>query len=63
MGQIKAGVDKPREIMFAIVCKLIESSQKRCVRLKGFDLIGEVIEGIIFNDGIRTTDRSEENVS
>ena len=54
---------RPWKIMLAMVYKLLESAQKRWFRIKGFDLIGEVIEGVCFKDGIRTTDQSEESVA
>jgi hypothetical protein len=46
-----------------MVFKLLESAQKRWLRIKGSDLIGEVIEGVIFKDGIRATDQSEEDAA
>ncbi len=52
-----------RETTLAMVFKLLESAQKRWLRIKGSDLIGEVIEGVIFKDGIRATDQSEEDAA
>ena len=43
--------------MLAMVFKLIQSAEKRWKRIKGFDLIGEVIEGIVFKEGLRSTDQ------
>lgn len=55
---------RPWETTLAMVFKLLESAQKRWLRIKGSDLIiGEVIEGVIFKDGIRTTDQSEEDAT
>lgn len=54
---------RPWESTLAMVYKLLESAQKRWFRIKGFDLIDEVIEGVCFKNGIRTTDRSEESVA
>jgi len=52
-----------RETTLAMVFKLLESAQKRWLRIKGSDLIGEVIEGVIFKDGIRATGQSEEDAA
>jgi len=46
-----------------MVFKLIQSAEKRRKRIKGFDLIGEVIEGVVFKDGVRTTDHPDRNVA
>jgi hypothetical protein len=40
-----------------MVFKLIQSAEKRWKRIKGFDLIGEVIEGIVFKDGVGDKDQ------
>lgn len=37
----------------SFVFKLVQSAQKRWKRIRGFKRLGEVIEGISFNDGIR----------
>jgi len=54
---------RPWETTLAMVFKLLESAQKQWLRIKGSDLIGEVIEGVIFKDGIRATDQSEEDAA
>ena len=52
-----------RETILAMVFKLIQSAEKRWKRIKGFDLIGEVIEGIVFKDGLRATDQPDRNAA
>ncbi|MEL6606414.1 MAG: IS256 family transposase [Cyanobacteria bacterium J06614_10] len=37
-----------------LVFKLVQSAQKRWLRIRGFNLLGDVIEGVQFKDGIRT---------
>lgn len=41
------------ESMLSLVFKLIQSAQKRWLRIRGFKHLGDVIEGIPFKDGIR----------
>jgi hypothetical protein len=36
-----------------LVFKLIQSAQKRWLRIRGFKHLGDVIEGVQFKDGIR----------
>ena len=36
-----------------LVFKLVQSAQKRWLRIRGFKLLGDVIEGVQFRDGIR----------
>lgn len=36
-----------------LVFKLVQSAQKRWLRIRGFKLLGDVIEGVRFRDGIR----------
>lgn len=52
-----------RETTLAMVFKLIQSAEKRWKRIKGFDLIGEVIEGVVFKDGVRTTDQPDRSAA
>jgi transposase-like protein len=52
-----------REATLAMVFKLIQSAEKRWKRIKGFDLIGEVIEGVLFKDGVRTMDQPDRNAA
>ena len=42
-----------------LVFKLVQSAQKRWLRIRGFKLLGDVIEGVQFKDGIR---QEEEKV-
>ncbi|MBD2028109.1 IS256 family transposase, partial [Leptolyngbya sp. FACHB-711] len=37
----------------SLVFKLVQSAQKRWLRIRGFRRLGEVIEGVKFKDGIR----------
>lgn len=41
-----------------LVFKLIESAQKRWLRLRGFRHLADVIEGVQFNDGIRMAEKT-----
>ena len=52
-----------RETTLAMVFKLIQSAEKRWKRIKGFDLIGEVIEGIVFKDGVRDKDQPDRDAA
>jgi transposase-like protein len=47
-----------RETTLAMVFKLVQSAEKRWKRIKGFNLIGEVITGVVFRDGLRVSDQS-----
>ena len=52
-----------RKAKLGMVFKLIQSGGKRWKRIKGFDLIGEVIEGVLFKDGVRATDQPDRNAA
>ena len=39
--------------------KLSESAQKRWNRLRGFQKLGEVIQGVRFIDGVKPSDKQE----
>jgi transposase-like protein len=52
-----------RETTLAMVFKLIQSAEKRWKRIKGFDLIGEVIEGVVFKDGVRATNQPDRDAA
>jgi transposase-like protein len=52
-----------RETTLAMAFKLIPSAEKRRKRIKGFDLIGEVIEGVVFKDGVRATDQPDRSAA
>ena len=42
-----------KETIVPLVFKLVQSAQKRWLRIRGFKSIGDVIEGVPFKDGIR----------
>jgi transposase-like protein len=42
-----------KDSILSFVFKLVQSAQKRWLRIRGFKRLGEVIEGIKFKDGIR----------
>lgn len=42
-----------QDTILSLVFKLVQSAQKRWLRIRGFKRLGEVIEGIKFKDGIR----------
>jgi len=44
---------KARVATLTMVFKLAESAQKKWRRLNGHDLIGDVISGITFTDGVK----------
>lgn len=46
-----------RDTTLAMVFKLLQSAQKRWKRIQGFRLLGEVITGVKFKDGIRVEDK------
>ena len=48
-----------RETTLSMVFKLAQSAQKRWRRLQGYNLLGDVIAGVIFKDGIRASDQSD----
>jgi len=52
-----------RETTLAMVFKLMQSAEKRWKRIKGFDLIGEVIEGVVFKDGLRATNQPDKDAA
>ena len=39
--------------ILSLVFKLVQSAQKRWLKIRGFKRLGEVIEGVKFKDGIR----------
>ena len=48
-----------RTTILTMVFKLSESAQKRWNRLRGFQKLGEVIQGVKFVDGIKPSDKQE----
>lgn len=47
----------------SLVFKLVESAQKRWLRIRGFKHLGEVIEGVVFRDGIKPQEETKTDVS
>ena len=45
--------------ILSLVFKLVQSAQKRWLRIRGFKRLGEVIEGVKFKDGIRADQQSD----
>lgn len=45
--------------ILSLVFKLVQSAQKRWLRIRGFEHLGAVIDGMIFQDGVRTDLRSD----
>jgi len=52
-----------RATTLAMVFKLAQSAEKRWRKLKGFELLGEVVTGVIFKDGIRVSDQSDRSAA
>jgi len=52
-----------RETTLTMVFKLAQSAERRWKRLKGHKLLGEVITGVKFKDGVRESDQSDRNVA
>jgi putative transposase len=49
-----------KESILSLVFKLMESAQKRWLRIRGFNHLGAVIEGVKFRDGVRADQRLNE---
>ena len=52
-----------RATTLAMVFKLAQSAEKGWRRLKDYELLGEVITGVIFKDGIRVSDQSAKSAA
>jgi transposase-like protein len=52
-----------RETTLTMIFKLAESAQRKWKRLKGHKLLGEVITGVKFKDGIRESEQSDRSVA
>jgi transposase-like protein len=52
-----------RETTLTMIFKLAKSAEKRWKRLKGHALLGEVITGVKFKDGIRESDQTGRSVA
>jgi hypothetical protein len=46
-----------------MIFKLAQSAERRWKRLKGHKLLGEVITGVKFKDGVRESDQSDRSVA
>jgi hypothetical protein len=46
--------------MLALIFKLIQSAEKNRRPIKGFPPIDKVIPGVVFTDGVRTSDHPAE---
>lgn len=62
---VRLRTDKTRgcvsqDSILSLVFKLVQSAQKRWLRIRGFKRLGEVISGVKFKDGIRV-DQSENS--
>ena len=49
--------------ILSLVFKLVQSAQKRWLRIRGFKRLGEVIEGVKFKNGIRVDQQPDANAS
>jgi transposase-like protein len=61
---VRLRTDKTRgcvsqQSILALVFKLVQSAQKRWLRIRGFKRLGEVIEGVKFKDGIRVDQQTQ----
>ena len=45
--------------ILSLVFKLVESAQKRWLRIRGFRHLGDVIEGVVFTDGIKPQEETK----
>jgi len=48
-----------KDIILALVFKLVESAQKSWLRIRGFKHLAEVLEGVPFKDGYRVDDTTD----
>ena len=48
--------------ILALVFKLVESAQKHWLRIQGFQQLGDVIEDVVFRDGIRLEEAKVSNL-
>lgn len=49
--------------ILSLVFKLLESAQKRWLRIRGFKRLGEVIAGVKFKDGVRVDQQPDSELS
>jgi len=65
---VRLRTDKTRgcvsqDSILSLVFKLVQSAQKRWLRIRGFKRLGEVIEGVKFKDGIRADQQPDSDAS
>ncbi len=65
---VRLRTDKTRgcvsqDSILSLVFKLVQSAQKRWLRIRGFKRLGEVIEGVKFKDGIRVDQSANSQLS
>lgn len=52
-----------RDTVLAMVFKLMESAQKRWIKIRGFNLLTLVINNVIFKDGIQVVEQLDRNAA
>jgi len=52
-----------QDSILSLVFKLVQSAQKRWLRIRGFKCLAEVIEAVKFKDGIRADQQPDSNAS
>jgi putative transposase len=52
-----------QESILSFVFKLVQSAQKRWLKIRGFKRLGEVIEGVKFRDGIRADQQNSSQTN
>lgn len=65
---VRLRTDKTRgcvsqDSILSLVFKLVQSAQKRWLRIRGFKRLAEVIEGVKFKDGVRADQQPDSNAS
>jgi transposase-like protein len=65
---VRLRTDKTRgcvsqDSILSLVFRLVQSAQKRWLRIRGFKRLGEVIEGVKFKDGVRADQQPDSNAS
>ncbi len=52
-----------RKTIFAMVFKLVQCAEKRWQRLRGFELLADVIEGVNFINGVKEQEKSDRSAA
>ena len=52
-----------RNTILAMVFKLVQSAEKRWQRLRGFELLADVIDGVNFVNGVKQQEKSERSAA